>query len=121
MKHCLIVDDSPVIRKVARRILENLEFQIEEAADGQQALEACRRRMPDAVLVDAGMPVMDGFDFLKALRRAPGGAAPKALLLNTDNDVAVMARAIHSGADDVLLKPFDRAQMTHKLEVAGLL
>jgi len=68
MKNCLVVDDSSVIRKVARRILEGLEFQIAEAEDGEQALEACRRQMPDAVLLDWNMPKMDGYEFLRALR-----------------------------------------------------
>jgi len=73
MKTCLVVDDSSVIRKVARRILEGLAFQISEAEDGQQALEHCQRELPDAVLLDWNMPVMDGYQFLKALRRLPGG------------------------------------------------
>ena len=60
MKHCLVVDDSAVIRKVARRILEGLSFRISEAEDGEQALAACRADMPDAVLLDWNMPVMDG-------------------------------------------------------------
>ena len=120
MKHCLIVDDSPVIRKVTRRILEALDFEIEEADDGQQALDSCRRRMPEAVIVDSLMPEMDGFAFVRALRQTPGGGAPKILLLNTEYDVAVMARAIHAGADDVVLKPFDRSQITQKLEGVGL-
>jgi two-component system chemotaxis response regulator CheY len=65
MKTCLVVDDSSVIRKVARRILEGLEFEIAEAEDGEQALEACRGRMPDAVLLDWNMPKMDGYEFLR--------------------------------------------------------
>ena len=72
MKNCLVVDDSRVIRKVARRILEELAFSIEEAADGQEALDACRAGMPDAILLDWNMPVMSGIDFLRALRREPG-------------------------------------------------
>ena len=69
MKSCLVVDDSRVIRKVARRILEDLNFQIDEAADGLEALNSCRRKMPDAILLDWNMPVMSGIDFLRQLRR----------------------------------------------------
>jgi CheY-like chemotaxis protein len=68
MKRCLIVDDSRVVRKVARRIVEDLRFDADEAADGQQALETCRKSMPDAVLLDWNMPVMNGIDFLRAIR-----------------------------------------------------
>ena len=73
MKTCLIVDDSSVIRKVARRILEGFNFHIVEAEDGEKALEVCRRELPDAVLLDWNMPVMDGYEFLRNLRRMPGG------------------------------------------------
>jgi two-component system chemotaxis response regulator CheY len=66
MKTCLVVDDSSVIRKVARRILEGLEFEISEAEDGEQALDACQRRLPDAILLDWNMPKMDGYEFLRA-------------------------------------------------------
>src|SRR5471030_609734 len=73
MKTCLVVDDSSVIRKVARRILEGLEFEIVEAEDGEQALEACKRKLPDAILLDWNMPKMDGYEFLRSLRKLPGG------------------------------------------------
>ena len=73
MKICLIVDDSSVIRKVARRILEGLGFQIVEAEDGAQALSKCQQQLPDAILLDWNMPIMDGYEFLKLLRRLPGG------------------------------------------------
>ncbi|MEY9175508.1 CheY-like chemotaxis protein [Bradyrhizobium elkanii] len=68
MRTCLVVDDSSVIRKVARRILEGLDFQIVEAEDGAKALEACKRAMPEAVLLDWNMPVMDG---LRVSRQSP--------------------------------------------------
>ena len=71
MKSFLVVDDSRVIRNVARRILEALNFKVNEAADGQQALDACKLAMPDAILLDWNMPVMDGIQFLRALRGLP--------------------------------------------------
>lgn len=74
MKTCLVVDDLSVIRKVARRILEGLEFQIVEAEDGEKALEACKSQLPDAVLLDWNMPVMDGYDFLAQLAPDAGAA-----------------------------------------------
>jgi two-component system chemotaxis response regulator CheY len=77
MKTCLVVDDSSVIRKVARRILEGLDFEITEAEDGEKALEICKQSLPDAVLLDWNMPVMDGYEFLRNLRRMPGGDVPK--------------------------------------------
>jgi two-component system chemotaxis response regulator CheY len=120
MKHCLVVDDSAVIRKVARRILEQMAFRISEAEDGAQALAACRAEMPDAVLLDWAMPVMDGYEFLKALRLMPAGKEPKVVFCTTENDVAHIARAMHAGADEYIMKPFDRDIMAAKFHEVGL-
>lgn len=120
MKQCLVVDDSSVIRKVARRILEDLDFQITEAADGQQALNACRQSMPDAILLDWNMPVMDGLDFLQALRAEPGGSKPTVVFCTTENDIDHIARAIRAGADEYIMKPFDRDIVEAKFQEVGL-
>ena len=121
MKTCLVVDDSSVIRKVARRILEGLDFQITEAEDGQQALAQCQRQLPDAVLLDWNMPVMDGYEFLKALRRLPGGEAPKVVFCTTENDVVHIARALHAGANEYIMKPFDKDIVEAKFHEVGLI
>src|SRR5436305_13030771 len=88
MKTCLVVDDSSVIRKVARRILEGLDFQITEAEDGEKALEVCKRGLPEAILLDWNMPVMDGYEFLRNLRRMPGGEGPRAVFCTSGRDAA---------------------------------
>ena len=121
MKTCLVVDDSSVIRKVARRILEGLEFEIFEAEDGKQAMEACRGRMPDAVLLDWNMPKMDGYEFLRALRRLPDGDRPKVVFCTTENDVAHIARALHAGANEYIMKPFDKEIVEAKFQEVGLI
>ncbi|HWM81539.1 MAG TPA: response regulator [Pseudolabrys sp.] len=121
MKTCLVVDDSSVIRKVARRILEGLDFSIVEAEDGEQALAACRVGFPDVVLLDWNMPRMDGYEFLRALRRMPGGDAPKVVFCTTENDVAHIARALHAGANEYIMKPFDKEIVEAKFQEVGLL
>lgn len=120
MKQILVVDDSPVIRKVARRILEGMRFQTSEAEDGRQALEACAFLMPDAIFVDGHMPVMDGFEFVKELRKMPGGAKPRVVFCMSENDVAQTARARHYGVDEFMLKPFDREIMEATVHEMGL-
>ncbi|HXW19618.1 MAG TPA: response regulator [Roseiarcus sp.] len=120
MKQVLVVDDSPVIRKTARRILEGMQLQTSEAVDGEQALNACSFLMPDAIIVDWSMPVVDGFEFIKQLRRMPGGEKPKVLFCTSEYDVAQIARALHSGADDILLKPFDKDIVKAKFEDIGI-
>ena len=69
MKSCLVVDDSKVIRKVARHILEGLDFAVAEAADGREALDHCVATPPDVILLDWNMPVMSGMEFLRARPR----------------------------------------------------
>ena len=121
MKTCLIVDNSSVIRKVARRILEGLDFQISEAENGEEAIEACRQQIPDAILLDWNMPKMDGYEFLRALRRLPGGDKPKVVFCTTENDVAHIARALHAGANEYIMKPFDRDIVEAKFQEVGLI
>jgi two-component system chemotaxis response regulator CheY len=121
MKTCLIVDDSSVIRKVARRILEGLEFEIAEAENGEEAIEACRRQIPDAILLDWNMPKMDGYDFLRVLRRLPGGDKPRVVFCTTENDVAHIARALHAGANEYIMKPFDKDIVEAKFQEVGLI
>jgi len=114
MKSCLIVDDSSVVRKVARRILEDLDFIVLEAEDGQEAFDKCRREMPDAILLDWQMPIMGGLEFLKLLRGYVGGERPKVVYGVTENDVGQIALALKAGATDWMMKPFDREQLEQK-------
>jgi two-component system chemotaxis response regulator CheY len=108
MKSCLIVDDSSVVRKVARRIIEDIDYIVDEAEDGQEAFDKCRQEMPDAILLDWHMPVMGGLEFLKLLRAYVGGNAPYIVFCVTENDIGQIALALKSGASDYLMKPFDR-------------
>lgn len=121
MKKCLIVDDSRVIRKVARRIIEELDFECAEAADGAEALENCRTGMPDAVFLDWNMPVMNGLDFLKALRQEANGTQPKVVFCTTENDLEHITEALNAGADEYIMKPFDRDIVEAKFSEVGLI
>ena len=120
MKQVLIVDDSKVIRTVAKRILEAMAFQTAEAADGREALSACQSRMPDAILLDWNMPVMDGLAFLKALRSLNGGGSPVVLFCTTENDMKHITDALAAGANEYIMKPFDRGILESKFAQAGL-
>jgi two-component system chemotaxis response regulator CheY len=121
MKSCLIVDDSSVVRKVARRILEELSFKTSEAANGQLAMEACEREMPDVILLDWNMPVMNGFDFLVKLRAADGGAKPVVVFCTTENDLSHIQAAIEAGANEYIMKPFDTEIVQSKFQQVGLI
>lgn len=121
MKSCLIVDDSKVVRMVARKIFEGLNFSIEEAADGQQALDACIRSMPEVVLLDWNMPVMSGIEFLKELRALSGVAQPIVVFCTTENDMSHIQEAIDAGANEYIMKPFDSEIIESKLAQVGML
>lgn len=118
-KTALIVDDSAVIRKVARRILETLDFSVRDAEDGETALAMCAEAMPTVILLDWNMPNMDGYEVLRRLRQSPLGDRPKILFCTTENDVGAIARALRAGADEYIMKPFDREIMMAKLDQVG--
>ncbi len=118
---CLVVDDSRVVRKVARRILESRGFAVEEAEDGAVALAVCRRGLPCCVLLDWNMPVMNGIEFLKALRSQFGPDEPPVLFCTTENDISFIEQAIEQGAQEFIMKPFDEDILVGKLEQVGLL
>jgi two-component system chemotaxis response regulator CheY len=121
MKSCLIVDDSKVVRMVARKIIEGLNFAIEEADNGQTAMDQCRKRMPDAILLDWNMPVMSGIDFLRNLRSMPGGQTPIVVFCTTENDIQHIQEAISAGANEYIMKPFDSEIIESKFSQVGLL
>ncbi len=118
MKSCLIVDDSKVIRKVARHILETLQFTVDEATDGTEALEYCTAAAPDVILLDWNMPVMSGMDFLRAYR-ATGKSNAKIIFCTTENGIGHIQAAISAGADEYVMKPFDRETLEAKLQIVG--
>ncbi len=119
MKTCLVVDDSKVIRKVARHILETLDFTVSEAADGREALDHCLASIPDVILLDWNMPVMSGMDFLRALRDTQLSSRPKVVFCTTENGMAHIRAAIEAGADEYVMKPFDRDTLESKLQIVG--
>jgi two-component system chemotaxis response regulator CheY len=119
VKTCLVVDDSRAVRKVARRILEDLGFAVAEAADGMEALAWCRAMMPDVVLIEAAMPMMSGLDFLRRLRLEPGGRGPKVVFWSAQTDLDRVREALDLGAAEYVLKPFDSEILAEKLVLAG--
>ncbi len=115
MAYCLVVDDSRVIRTVARRILEELNFIVGEAEDGMGALRAMREKMPDIILLDWCMPGMSGLETVRSLRAQPGGDRPIILIATTEMDSNEIAHGVAAGIDDFIMKPFDRDTLAAKL------
>ena len=121
MRNCLVVDDSRVIRKVACRILQDLKFETDEAEDGVSALASCRTRMPELILLDWNMPNMNGIEFLRTLRHERNGLHPVVVFCTTENDVAHITEALNAGANEYIMKPFDKDIVTAKFQEVGLI
>ena len=121
MKSCLIVDDSRVVRKVASRIVHDLGFECIEAEDGQKAYDACAIAMPDAIILDWNMPIMNGLEFLEKLRQMENGDYPKVIFCTTENDMSHIQRAMEAGANEYIMKPFDSEIIQTKFIQIGLL
>ena len=120
MKTCLVVDDSRVIRKVSRRILEDLGFEVAEAGDGVEALAWCNAVMPDVIVLDWRMPSLDGIGFLRRLRAERGGEIPKVIFCSVENEIERIREALDAGADKYIMKPFDGGIVAGKLDYLGL-
>src|SRR5262249_12166981 len=120
MKNCLVVDHSPALRKVARRILEEMQYKVTEAEDGMAGLRFCREAMPDLIFLDWHLPHMTGLEFVKSLRALAGGAGPRILFCTAELNKGEIAAAMAAGANEFVLKPFDRNQIRSKLAAIGL-
>ena len=120
MKHCLVVDDSRVIRTVARRIMEDLNYSVAEAEDGMTALRAVREKMPDLIFLDWNLPTMKGVEFIKSVRGQQDGGRSVILIATTENDVTEVAHAMAAGANEYVMKPFDGNIVRAKLAGIGV-
>jgi len=100
----LIVDDEINIRLMLRTILEE-EYTVEEASNGQEALETLRRKPFDMVILDLNMPVLDGMSVLEELNRKPAPSRPRVIVLTAYGSIAAAVKATRLGALDFLEKP----------------
>lgn len=120
MKRCMIVDDSNVIRKVAKRILASPDMMIVEASTGSDALAMCHSQMPDIIMVDATLPDMDAADFIRQAMGIPAPAKPHIVMCMVEFDVGAIMRAKRAGAKGYILKPFDRPQLLERFREMDL-
>jgi len=118
MTTCLVVDDSSVVRKIIRKILEEMGLTVREAFDGQNALEMCEQENPDIILLDWNMPVMDGMEFLKKYREK--NKTTTVIFCTTENDITKIMLAMEAGANEYIMKPFDASIIKTKFQQMGL-
>ena len=117
----LVIDDSRAMRRIVSAALEGFGYETRQAGHGREALDVLQEGYsPDLCTIDWNMPVMDGYEFLGNLRRMPGGDAPKVVFCTTENDAAHIRAAIDAGADEYVMKPFDRETLESKLQIVGV-
>lgn len=118
----LIIDDSRAMRRILRRIIEPLGFNILEAEHGQEGLNQLQQRINavDLILVDWNMPVMDGLQFVKALRSDKTIPHISVVMVTTETEPAQMARALMAGVDEFVMKPFTAEVLIEKLQLIGV-
>lgn len=116
MKRCLFVDNSAVVRRVAKRILSGPDFDVIEAATGAEGVAVCTIDMPDIIVVDGALPDMASIEFIRSVRDIAGRIKPQIAICLTELDISAIMRAKRAGAQGYLLKPFDRVQLLDRLK-----
>lgn len=116
MRRCLLVEDSALIRKVARIVLEKARYDVVEAETADAGLEHCQSVMPDLIILDWHLPgALTSLEFLAGLRNVMGDAKPHIIYCTSENDPIEISKAMLAGCDDVLIKPFTLADMEEKI------
>ncbi|MEO1233123.1 MAG: response regulator [Myxococcota bacterium] len=117
----LVIDDSSAMRRLLGGMLADLGFEVTESEHGADALERLEAQgAPDLVLVDWNMPVMNGLDFVKAVRAQPKYDGMRLMMVTTETGAEEMTMALEAGADEYVMKPFTRDAITEKIRMLGL-
>jgi two-component system chemotaxis response regulator CheY len=112
----MFIDDSSVIRKVAKRILNGPDMVVIEAESGSDALYMCDTDMPDIIVVDGGLPDMAAEEFIRRVRTIPSPIRPQIAISLIEVDIGAIMRAKRAGAQGYLLKPFNRQQLLQRFQ-----
>jgi two-component system chemotaxis response regulator CheY len=119
--HALLIDDSRVMRTIIGNILKAAGFTVAEAGNGREGLDRLRERpATELVLVDWNMPQMNGLEFVRAARANPAWAQVRILMVTTETDMAQLSQALEAGADEYVMKPFNREVFLDKLGLVGI-
>ena len=120
-KHILIIDDDFELAELLKSFMESEGFAVQHAPEPVAGLSKALSGMIDLIILDIIMPVMDGFEFMVHLRRLPGGDQPKVVFCTTENDIDHISKALHGGANEYIMKPFDKDIVAEKFQQVGLI
>jgi len=116
----IVIDDSRAMRGIIKRILKGMDFEISEACDGQEALtRLAQAGAPDVAMVDWNMPVMNGLEFIRAIRKDPAFNAMRIVMVTTEVEMTQVESALTAGANEYVMKPFTEEILREKLEMLG--
>ena len=117
----LVLDDSRAMRSILTRTMDSLGFDVETAGDGAEGLALVQRGpLPDVVLIDWNMPVMDGLEFVTAVRDNRDWRGITLMMVTTENEHSQIVRALAAGAHEYVMKPFTLYAIGDKLRMLGL-
>lgn len=118
----LIVDDSKMVRMILAKLLRELEFDVLEAGDGQEAIERLYHgESVELMLVDWNMPIMDGYELLCAVRANVLLSDIKVMMVTTESSIEQVQKALNAGANEYLMKPFTKELLHEKLQIMGVI
>lgn len=122
MKKALVVDDSRTIRTILSRMLVSLEYEVCQAGNGREALEVLDREYPDVslILADWNMPEMNGLEFVQNVRADNRYASVVVMMVTTETQLEQMTLALEAGANEYVMKPFDKEMILEKLQLLGV-
>ena len=116
----LVIDDSKSIRSILTRILSGVGFEVDEAANGLEALALIKKEKVDLALVDWNMPDMDGCEFIQLVRKSNAHKDMRLIMVTTETAITKVAEALEAGADEYVMKPFSREVIIEKLALMGM-
>ena len=118
----LVIDDSRAMRRIVTSILEGLGFEVRDAGHGREGLDVLESGyLPDLVTVDWNMPVMDGLQFVSAVRSNPTWRSVTIMMVTSESEHTQIVRALAAGAHEYVIKPFTADAIRDKLALLGLL
>lgn len=117
----LVIDDSRAMRSILTGILDDLEFEVEQAADAEEAYQLLSRDEDfDLALVDWNLPAMSGLELVKLLRQKDELSRVRLMMVTTETELARVREALEAGADEYIMKPFDKEMLLEKLQLLGI-
>ncbi len=122
MAKALVVDDSRTIRTILGKMLIGIGYEVCQAGNGREALDVMNQEFPNVslVLADWNMPEMNGLEFVRALRAESRYADVIVMMVTTETQVEQMSQALEAGANEYVMKPFNKEVITEKLQLLGI-